>query len=178
MHRCIELFLNGVYDEDHVAEMDQFIDFLDSEIRPRGWVPFRTEWSIFSEAWMVAGQIDSLWIDPATGALHMMDWKRCRADLDPADGARFQRFGKPPADTFVDNAFSHYAVQQNLYSAILERHYGMHLESMWLVQLHAERSTYAMIEVPSFPGIANQMLSDTSRALIDPMGGGFTEWEV
>ena len=83
---------------------------------------------------MVAGQIDSIWVDPKTGELHMIDWKRCKDDLDPSEGEqfpeRFRRFGKPPCDAMLDNKFNHYAAQQNLYAAILREHYGINLSSM------------------------------------------------
>eukprot|EP00969_Alexandrium_andersonii_P137549 6083527-Alexandrium_andersonii.AAC.1 len=69
--------------------MEQFLMFLREEIVPRGWLPFRTEWSIYDCDHMVAGQIDSVWVDPATGAFHMVDWKRCVGDLDPCEGERF-----------------------------------------------------------------------------------------
>lgn len=49
LHRLIELFLNGSSDGDFVQEMSTFFDFLNAEIIPRGWVPYRTEWSIFDE---------------------------------------------------------------------------------------------------------------------------------
>ena len=68
---------------------------------------------------MVAGQIDSIWVD-AAGGMHMVDWKRCAKHLNPDEGRGWGRFGKAPCEFFVDNAFSHYVLQQNLYAAILE----------------------------------------------------------
>jgi hypothetical protein len=70
---------------------------------------------------MIASQIDSVWIDPASGNFHMIDWKRCQGSLDPSEGARFGRRGLPPCHFLLDNKFSHYAVQQNLYAAILRQ---------------------------------------------------------
>jgi hypothetical protein len=29
---------------------------------------------------MVAGQIDSIWVDPVSKSFHMIDWKRCSLD--------------------------------------------------------------------------------------------------
>ena len=122
----------------------------------------RTEWSIYSVRYMVAGQIDSIWVDPKTRELHMIDWKRCLKDLDPSEGEqlpeRYQRYGKPPCDDMLDNKFNHYAVQQNLYAAILREHYGINLSSMWLVQIHEQRDSYCMLEVPAFLEAAASML--------------------
>lgn len=49
MHRAIELYLNGASFDDSMPELLAFQDFLELEIKPRGWRPFRTEWSIFHE---------------------------------------------------------------------------------------------------------------------------------
>jgi hypothetical protein len=79
MHRSIELFLNAAPDADadeSAIELLQFEGWLWEEVLRRGWAPFRTEWSVFDEQAMAAGQLDSLWIDPSDLSLHMVDWKR------------------------------------------------------------------------------------------------------
>jgi hypothetical protein len=51
MHRAIELYLNGLFasaDLD-LPEMGLFRQWLLREVVPRGWAPYRTEWSIFDE---------------------------------------------------------------------------------------------------------------------------------
>ncbi len=150
--------MNGVWDGEWPLEMDMFFSFIAAEVIPRGWKPYRTEWSIFDEDHMVAGQIDSLWIDASNGSLHMIDWKRCLKPLDPQDGARFNRCGLPPCDFLLDNSFGHYAVQQNLYATILLDNYGVKLSSMWLVQLHTDRPSYSLIPVPAFLDVARVLL--------------------
>ena len=66
LHLQIELFLNGVWDGDWPVV--EFFNFLTVEIVPRSWKPYRAEWSIFGEDHLVAGQIDSVWIDSNTGS--------------------------------------------------------------------------------------------------------------
>ena len=178
LHRQIELFLNGVWDGDWPVEMVEFFNFLTVEIIPRGWKPYRTEWSIFDENHLVAGQIDSVWIDSNTGSLHMIDWKRCAKPLDPDDGNRFNRFGRAPCEFLLDNSFCHYAVQQNLYAAILRDCYGLTLGSMWLVQLHSDLPSYRFIPVPAFLDIAAVLLQRSAPVigshLLDRLGGAPT----
>ena len=175
LHRQIELFLNGVCDGDWPVEMVEFFNFLTVEIIPRGWKPYRTEWSIFDENHLVAGQIDSVWIDSNTGSLHMIDWKRCAKPLDPDDGNRFNRFGRAPCEFLLDNSFCHYAVQQNLYAAILRDCYGLTLGSMWLVQLHSDLPSYRFIPVPAFLDIAAVLLQRSAPVIgshpLDRLGG-------
>ena len=170
MHRSIELYLNGISYEQDKPEMQQFEIWLQSEITPKGWKPFRTEWSVFDCTNMVAGQIDSVWIDPVNGEFHMIDWKRCRDDLSSDQGACFGKYGLPPCDFLLDNKFNHYAVQQNLYAAILKKHYHITLSSMWLVQLHPDRASFAMLAVPDFTEVAAQLLQNAGYEL-DCLGG-------
>ena len=111
----------------------------------------------------------------------MIDWKRCKDDLDPSAGEhlpeRFRRYGKPPCDAMLDNKFNHYVAQQNLYAAILREHYGIILSSMWLVQMHEHRDSYCMLEVPTLLEEAVSMLENVYRELQDPLGGMATTGE-
>ena len=128
---------------------------------------------------MVAGQIDSLWLDTATGNVHMIDWKRCLADLDPCEGAVYKRTGVYPCDALLDNRFNHYVMQQNLYAVILRDHYDVRVESMWLVQLHADRSSYCMVSVPDMMDIATAVVRNQMHSAVlkswDRLGSGFDD---
>ena len=124
MHRQIELALNGECYDRQLPEMDHFHTFVRCDLEARRWKLYRTEWSIYDEGVMVAGQIDAIFRDDS-GGLHMVDWKRCRELLHPDDKASFGRYGLFPCDELIDNACSHYFLQQNLYAAILRRRYGI-----------------------------------------------------
>ena len=163
MHRQIELFLNGFACDVSSIEMMQFRKFLLEIAAPKGWVPYRTEWSIFSERHMVAGQIDCIFYEVGTGHFHMVDWKRVEKDLSPDDGAAFKRFGHGPCSQLLDNKYIHYALQQNLYAVILEDNYGIELGSLSLLQLHVARAAYSFISVPKMYGIARSMLEIASQ---------------
>lgn len=49
LHRDIELFLNGKTVITDTVEFRTFEQFLQEQLIPRGWIPFRTEWSIYDE---------------------------------------------------------------------------------------------------------------------------------
>jgi hypothetical protein len=49
LHRIIELFLNGLTNNDDMQEMRHFEAWLRTEVARRSWVPYRTEWSIYDE---------------------------------------------------------------------------------------------------------------------------------
>ena len=164
MHRQIELALNGEAFDGHAEEMKQFNAFVQAVLQPRGWVMYRTEWSVYDETIMVAGQIDAVFKD-AAGELHMVDWKRCKEPLHPDAKQNFGRYGYSPCEALIDNACVHYFLQQNLYMALLRRRYGLQLRSMSLVQLHPAQSGYRMLQVPDWFSLANELLERSAETV-------------
>ena len=162
MHKQIELCLNAREFDHTMPEMEQFFEFAEECMLVRKWKPWRTEWSIYDEHLMVAGQIDSIFEDDK-GKLHMVDWKRVKHNLDRDDKRCWNRYGSYPLEDFVDNHWSHYAAQQNLYATILADNYGIHITSMSLVQLHQDRQKYVMHPLPFFLEEARIMLCRSCR---------------
>ena len=157
LHRQIELFLNAEDCDDSSMEMKQFMNFLSEIAVPKGWVPYRTEWAIFDDVNMVAGQVDCIFRDPQDN-LHMVDWKRVRTDIHAIEGMEYERYGWGPCQNMLDNKFYHYTIQQNLYASILQNHYDLAVESICLVQLHSERDHYQIIPLPMLRPMACNLL--------------------
>ncbi len=138
LHGRIECFLNGVpvpfTSPVNVAEYRQALRWLAG----CGLEPFRSEWVIFDEDADVAGSVDFVARDPATGHLVIVDWKRCR------HGPEVYRFSsrrdsvhlQPPLDHLPDTTLSHWAAQVNLYRVIIERKYGHTVSRMQMVCLY------------------------------------------
>ena len=147
MHRQIELALGCMTYDGRPPEMKHFIQWVWDFAEVHRWQVFRTEWSIFSEETCIAGQIDAIFRD-AIGNFHMVDWKRCKEALRPDAKIQFGRFGKPPLVDLVDNAYSHYVVQQNLYCTILQTEYNFSLQSMKLIRCHPDAESYQIVCVP------------------------------
>ena len=63
MHRQIDMALNGLAYDVPTIEMEQFRMFVYTELESRGWQLYRSEWSVYDEDVMVAGQIDALFHD-------------------------------------------------------------------------------------------------------------------
>ena len=167
MHREIELALTGNAYDASMGEMQTFQRFVTEFLEVRRWRLYRAEWTIYDEVVMVAGQIDAVFVD-CSGALHMVDWKRVRHPLLPRSGEEFQRYGLCLCEHLLDNHFNHYALQQNLYSAILRRRYAVCLSSMALVQIHPEVMGYQVIEVPEWMELADNLL-DAAGATVKAM---------
>ena len=97
-----------------------------------------------------------------TGEYHMIDWKRCSKQIHPLDGRKYNKFGKPPCAELVDNTFSKYSLQQNLYAAILYDSYNITVKSMRLVQLHERQNKYILHVIPEQLALSRQLLDLTS----------------
>lgn len=212
VHLQIEMALNGAgYDED-LQEIQQYHAWKKEVADARGWVPYRTEWSVFDAQSYIAGQIDSIWKD-REGRLHMVDWKCCDptprsegnkytelvnyikvmsnidneqvrsrlktylisqcADLDgeayaereleiafceaelgtsldllgPHMSCFKNKCGLGACSLVPDTKYGHYVVQQNAYKNILERCYGVSVESMHLLQMHPKMTSYHFVEI-------------------------------
>lgn len=112
--------------------------------------PVRTEWSIYSTEYKLAGQLDALFISKASKAFVLVDWKRV-SDLSPV--AKFpweKRRGSPPFENVEDTKFGHYTIQLNVYAFLLDKYYGVKVSEMRLVQIHPSLPSpgYAELKVP------------------------------
>ena len=172
LHAQIESYLNDEPDdgsgERQKVEFKQFLAFKEDFARGRPVRPYRTEWSVYDEEAGVAGQIDSLW-ETEDGSLFMVDWKRCSpAGRRPSDPQ--QPLG-PDVPAFRDERglglcadlpntkFFHYCVQQNLYKFIVERHYGLRIDRMFLAQFHPLLEAYNCVAVPDMQDLASRIMA-------------------
>ena len=131
-------------------EFSKFRKWLSTKLR---WSPYRVEWSLYNEDLKVAGQIDSLWKDlDNAGDIVMVDWKRTRELLtdDESELARrsFGRMGVSYCSHLYDVPWSHYFVQQTLYSYLLEANYGLTVKRVKLVQCHPHVCGSEFYEAP------------------------------
>lgn len=176
MHLALEQRLNGVTESEveenlsHSGEVtlpaSQYEDF-QKWVQKHKLVPYRTEWSVYDLDCVLAGQIDSIWIDK-NGDLHMIDWKRCKKkDLGPLMRSFDNKMGTGPCHSVQDNDFGHYAMQQNLYALILERNYDVTVKSMRLVQFHptALQNECRIIDVPDLREVASEIMSEREASI-------------
>lgn len=83
---------------------------------------------------------------PGGTAPCIYDWKRCK------DIKKKNDFGDSALPECIehlpDTNFWHYALQLNIYKAILERNYAQTIGGMYLVILHPSQASYQRLEVP------------------------------
>jgi hypothetical protein len=127
-HLQIKLCLNDEAHEPGSREFQQYVAWRGTHPT---WQPYRSEWSVFSEAELICGQIDSVWVDDA-GLYHMADWKRV-SEMKTTAFRNESGFG--PLKAMPNTNWGHYVLQQNVYAWMVEAHYGIKLASLWLVQV-------------------------------------------
>jgi len=139
LHATIENFYNEVEQtihEDIKTEFEFFMDF--HKTLPEHWIPYRTEWYVFDEDYEVAGSIDMIYKDSLTQTYHIYDWKRT---IELKKQNIFQR-GFYPCQDMEDVNKNHYSLQLNMYKYILEKKYGICIESMNLICLHPQNLSF------------------------------------
>ena len=142
------------------SELKYFDNFI-YNVRPK---PYRTEWKIFDEEYLLAGTLDLLALN-YNGDFIIYDWKRSR------------RMGKEYGYEFVPNTHNPYmkginglehlectpftvgCLQQNLYRFILEHSYGFEINEMNLVMLNNSYTNYHYVTVPRMDKEVEIMLS-------------------
>lgn len=154
MHNNIECYYNGMDVTDDSPEFEFFKNF---ERDYNHLVPYRTEWMVYYEELKLSGSIDMVFENP-DGTLQIYDWKRCQEIKHEAE------FGKYAKTTCIshlpDTNFWHYALQLNVYKAILEHKYGKKVTALYLVCMHPENKykNYQRIEVPFLEKEMNDLI--------------------
>ena len=102
---------------------------------------------VYHEDLMLSGSID-MTFENEDGTLQIYDWKRCE------DIVHENNFGKFATTSCIshlpDTNFWHYALQLNVYKAILEQKYDKKITDLYLVCMHPNNvyKNYQRIKVP------------------------------
>jgi len=144
MHYDIECYYNEMDVQNDSVEFKFFKRFVADFPELKA---YRTEWMIYYEELKLSGSIDMIFENP-DGTIQIYDWKRCK------EISYENPYGKsaltPCIAHLPDTNYWHYALQLNVYKAILEAKYGKTVTGLYLVCLHPDSpyKTYDRIEVP------------------------------
>lgn len=159
LHNQIENYLKGLEFTPDIKEFNLFLNFFESQIKPRGLQFADAEKRIVSTQYNVAGTIDCLFQKGDKNEYIMLDWKRSKKLI--VDGYP-KKYGYGCALSqlhHLDNSsYYKYCLQQNIYKYIAENEYGLNISSMKLVVLHDCYPEYYIISVP-------EMLNETKIIL-------------
>jgi hypothetical protein len=161
LHSKIELFMNGLpveYDEagTNRQEFQYFLRWWEEASKTHE--AYRTEWVIFDADAAVAGSVDFVMRNKTTGKFSIVDWKRCKtkeAGFQKSFGRRFL----PPLAHMDEHKSNKWCVQVNVYREMLEKNYGVEVDTMCMVVFHTENDG---AEVHTFPRL-------DVRALLVPL---------
>lgn len=145
MHLNIEYYYNGQdYTEGftETKEYQLFQEYLDDHPQ---YKPLRTEWTVYSKVYRLAGSIDMTYIDPNDPSkVVLADWKRSK-EIKMSN--KWEK-GYGPLSEMDNCNYCHYTLQLNIYRMILEKYYDKQVTEMFLVILHPNQDTYKKIMVP------------------------------
>ena len=141
MHLAIEQFMNASHDiiDNSVKQTKEWKYFTNfwADCGP-DLVPYRMEWEVFSLEHKLAGSIDAIFYRPSDGKYVIYDWKRSKQIKMENDYEN----GLGPLSHLPASNYWQYTIQLNLYRWILENHYGLSIEGMYLIVLHPDNKTY------------------------------------
>lgn len=170
LHDNIECFINGEQFEISEENKNPFEKFMRiyNDKKFWSWDHLRTEWAIFDEDIRLAGKIDYMGIDPETGYLVMMDWKRVGAISDSC----FKRWsgsgpdmGKDACCDLESCKYITYSLQLNTYKWILEKNYNVYVTKMYLLQVHPKVKDPILYKVPNMQSHVIKMAARRKLAL-------------
>jgi len=123
-----------------------------------GYEPYRTEWLVFDEDLLIAGCVDMVFKHSLNQTYHIIDWKRTQQIR--RQGYQGQ-MGYPPCHVLPDCNMSKYTLQLNFYKHILQKRYGIMIESMKLVVFHAKNNRGTLIyNIPDKQDLITAILED------------------
>ena len=123
--------------------------------------PFRTEWRIFDEEYLVAGTIDL--VSKNNNEYEIYDWKRSQSIIDDDKKPKIKGFiGKHGIGDLVhisDTRYNRYCLQQSMYKFILEKNYGISIKAMYIVVLHPDYDNFYKFTIPYYKKEIEYILS-------------------
>jgi len=146
-HRIEEYYLGHRIDEKAHADRDyqHFLAFAaDYEL-----TPFRSEWTIFSRRYRIAGTLDFLTFDGEN--YEIFDWKRSTKVCDAFSRPLQNNYGKrglSPIEHIPDTVYHHYALQLSFYRYLLATEYGIDVAACHLGVFHPDLASYHLVDVP------------------------------
>jgi len=127
MHANLELYAN---DQPH----DTVRDNPDMK-------PYRSEWLIFDEESGISGSVDMVY-ETGGGEFVLCDYKRSK---EIRRWNPWQKGCSPITEGLDDCNFNHYSLQLGIYTAILEKNYGIKIRESFILVLHPDQDAYLKI---------------------------------
>lgn len=119
MHHLCEWLLADERTSLYIAELRNFLDFIEHTLKPLGVTTYRLEWRLFDLELDLAGSVDYVGKLP-DGTFMLADWKRSKEIKEKGFAGKMMQ---NPFTMLPDSNFGHYILQLNLYKLLLLRQY-------------------------------------------------------
>ena len=155
LHAQIEdFYVKGEIPGEPIDGWDNFVQF-EEELDKERYIPYRAEWCIYSEISGVPGMIDMIYYDKQNDSYVVCDWKRCKCISD----ATFQQeYMYPPVNSVKASTLGKYTLQVNYYTWVLEKHYGLNVTEICVVNVHPNRPTYETFVIEKQSELVDKMV--------------------
>ena len=126
--------------------------FLNFVIDTPNYNPYKAEWFVKDMRFKVQGKVDMVYLND-DGTLTLYDWKRAK-DLTKYhmdEVTPWMQYSiNEKLKHIPDMKIWHYALQLNIYKAIIERNYSLIVKDMYILSLHPENpsTNYDIIKIP------------------------------
>ena len=161
LHQDIENYYNDITIDNDTIEYNYFKNFTKTHSCLE---PFRTEWCVWDKELKLCGSIDMVFKD-REGNLLIYDWKRCK---EIKKDCNWNKKSKHKIISHIlDTNFWHYALQLNIYKAIIEKNYNFIVSDLYIVCLHPNNSNkdYQKIRIPNLQKEIKELFDDRIEEL-------------
>jgi hypothetical protein len=121
----------------NVREFSMFLRYW-RRLHAEGWRPYRTEFLCYDVALGIGGSVDFLCIHEGTGAIMLLDWKRCSVSGSGFAAAFRGKRLAHPLDHVEDTKLNHWRLQASIYVYLLEKNYNLSIATMAMVAFSAD----------------------------------------
>lgn len=113
------------------------------------------EYTVGSDEYNIASNIDHLFINKLTGGLILVDYKTNK-EMSGYNKKPYKKAMKVPLNHLNDDAYNHYKIQLSIYKYLVEKYTNLKFEEMFIVYFSENIENYEIIPVPYlYKGVKN-----------------------
>jgi hypothetical protein len=138
-----------------------FLTFQQTWVVPRGWIPWAVEKIIIYPPLNLCGSVDAIVLDPCTGNLIVIDWKRYEKQPMPENLTSYSKACLPPLEHMQDTKVVPNLLQLSLYKFMLSSPrgpYNLPVSDLLLVCLHPNKSKPNVTRVPDMTADLHELM--------------------
>lgn len=143
-------FNGKYYQADEIINIEKEESLFRQFISQNPLQVYRTNFLVADSTWRLAGRV--AFIGKCSDGYVLYDWKRRNGITDKYGNAitenAFDQKGTNGLENIWDTPFWHYALQLNLYRAILEKNHHLKICNIYLIDISPQRDNFAKIPIP------------------------------